>query len=363
MNKNHKLTDEITEMLREVFETSEKNMIVKKNLFLVRGGKNISGFIKEVREDGERIQTYLNGIVKRSSELGGFKPEKILKNTEVGTKMLIESTIKSALSAQAKVSRLQRVIPLKEAIFQQTQRGINEGIAIVYRNKRSFGYKDYMEMNVRTTIQHEIGEQQLDSGVNARIVFYLCNVYADCADDHKDFQGLMYFDERWEGYNLKDEIKTEIRKLIHSKNMMSVQRVRSDEPYLTTRPNCRHVLVPISIDQALGLSVDKLLNDLQLKRGSYRPKNYEQSQQQRYNERQIRFYKSRKEINEELLSKDPDNEFFKKQIEKDKGIVRAWQKKQRELVASNPVLSRDYRRETRNVLLNDLGAKYNTPKN
>ena len=49
-------------------------------------------------------------------------------------------------------------------------------------------------------------------------------------------------------------------------------------------------------------------------------------QEQRYNERMIRKYKARKEINEELLKKDPSNEFLKQQITHDSTRVRQWQK-------------------------------------
>ena len=64
-------------------------------------------------------------------------------------------------------------------------------------------------------------------------------------------------------------------------------------------------------------------------------------------------------MNEDLLSKDVSNSFLERQISSDKMRVRQWQAQQRKLVASNPVLERDYRKETREILLKDLGAKYN----
>ena len=85
-------------------------------------------------------------------------------------------------------------MPLKEAIFKQTQEGIDKGIKI--RTKRgNMGYKEYMEMAVRTTIQNEIGEQQLKFNVDAKVVFYISNVFQDSADDHADYQGKYYYDE------------------------------------------------------------------------------------------------------------------------------------------------------------------------
>ena len=85
-------------------------------------------------------------------------------------------------------------------------------------------------------------------------------------------------------------------------------------------------------------------------------------QEQRYNERMVRKYKARSSINQELLAQDPNNELLKRQIALDNTRVRQYQGKLRTLVKSNPVLERDYRKETREILLKDLGAKYNLPK-
>lgn len=43
-------------------------------------------------------------------------------------------------------------------------------------------------------------------------------------------------------------------------------------------------------------------------------------------------------------------------IQADKIAVRRWQARQRQLVDSNPVLARDYRRETAKKVIFDLGA-------
>ena len=47
------------------------------------------------------------------------------------------------------------------------------------------------------------------------------------------------------------------------------------------------------------------------------------------------------------------------QAAKDRVLTSRWQKHNRLLVKNNPVLSRDYRRETRDILLQDLGVRYN----
>lgn len=348
------MIDGITEAMREIFETTENDMIARANLALIKGAP-----INEVRsqliQDGKIANTMMDKAVKKAAALGDFSPDKIIKNTKDGTAMLIASAGNYYKSALKNVERLRNTDKLHEAIFRQTQFGINNGIKVVYKDKRTMGYKEYMEMNIRTTIQNEIGETQLRIGSQNNIVFYLCNVYADCADDHADYQGKMYYDERYKSFGVGDEVGD----FITRKGLLSVQEVRDELPFLTTRPNCRHDFMPITIEQALGENVDKMLVNLKLKKGTYKPKNYEKTQQQRNNERNIRFYKARRELNEKMYKEMPSSRFLE-QISKDKVLVSKWQAKQRSLINDNPdLLQRDYRRETRDILLNDLGVKYN----
>lgn len=373
MNKN-KLTDEISDAMRELFETTEQNMISRVNSQLVDGMKSENGSewqkiqnrkakkLKELlKKDGIRSKKLIIQALEKASVMADFNPNKIIKDVEKRTDILIASAMREYQKQKKQVLKLEKTRPLEKAIFQQTQQGIQDGIPVFYKNKRKVGYKEYMEMNVRTTVQHEIGDRQLDAGSDANIVFYIVNEFADCADDHADYQGKVYYDQRFMSFNLNDEIKKRISSHIRKHRMKSVQQVRDKEPFLTTRPNCRHTLTAISIDQALGESTDSLLKELRLKSASYRPKNYEALQEQRRNERTIRHYKARKEMNEKLYAQS-GSEYHKQQVAHDRALVTKWQKRQRSLLNSNPHLERDYRRETKKVLVQDLGAKYNLKK-
>jgi hypothetical protein len=99
---------------------------------------------------------------------------------------------------------------------------------------------------------------------------------------------------------------------------------------------------------------------MKLSSGSYRDEKYDATVKQRYNERQIRFYKNRMEQNEKLngiLGGGLDDK-----IQADKIAVRRWQARQRQLVDNNPVLARDYRRETAKKVIFDLGASVSVAK-
>lgn len=360
------LADEIAESMREIFEKEESEMLEEINKELLNESDDYKQDQKKrhvkltakMKELYERYQSDTNKAIERASELSDTDLSKLKKESLKAGKSVTVSALSYHLNAVARITRMAKTIPLKEAIFKQTQIGISKGLPITTKSGRSIGYKEYMEMAVRTTIQTEIGETQLKYGAKSGIVFYLCNSFNDCADDHKDFQGKVYYDENWKSFDLEEEVKSKISNFIQSKNLRSFQDVRDNKPYLTTRPNCRHKMTAISFEQATG-DKNTLLKDLKLTRGKYKPDDYDITQKQRYIERNIRNYKARLEQNK-MLANESQDEMFKLQARKDSFLVRKWQKEQRELIKANPQLERDYRKETRNKIVQDLGAKYQT---
>lgn len=364
------MSDEIAQSMREIFEATENDMMHKVNTALVKhsNSKNYkqkqvaskSLLKKQLMKDAKKSISLLTASSKVASQIANINPDKMVQQVERNTALLVGSAMWHHNNSISKIIKLEKHSELKKSIFKQTQRGIDEGLKI--KTKRgNMGYKEYMEMSVRTTVQTEISEQQLKYGANGKVVFYIVNEFQDCADDHKDYQGKIYFDERYASMGFNDDIVKAIKKKISSKKMLSVQNVRTGIPYLTTRPNCRHTFKPLSIDQALNLSPKKILKDNKWTTGSYKKDNYADTQQQRANERNIRRYRARSDMNSKLY-KETNDKAYLLQSQKDKALMTKWRKQQIKLLKSNKTLSRDYRRETRKVLVNDLGAKYNTPK-
>ena len=347
-------TDHVSETMRILFETAENNMVAQMNKKLISevdGNYQISKLaqVNNLKHQLLAVKKRADGMIATAlNRVEGIELKRLVADNERATAMMIASVLSTYRRSVSQIVRLTETLPLKEAIKRQTQEGINNGVKIATAGgKRMVGYKEYMEMNVRTTVQREIGEMQMASGGQAGVVFYINNHFADCADDHKDYQGRIYYDERYTTFGYDAETLARIQTLISSKRMLGVQSVREKPPYLTTRPNCRHTLTPISVEQA-GMSASGLVSSLKLSSGSYRDKNYDDLQQQRYNERQIRFYKGRMEANKELGYDDLVN--------RDKHLIGKWQATQRKLISSNEALSRDYRRETEKILLQDLGG-------
>lgn len=347
-----KKIDAISDTLRILYETAENNMVAEVNRQLISDG--LSGAVRNqaIRRRLSELKITTDNIVDkvlgRVSETEGIVLDKLSETNRITTSALVQSAAQTYNKQIARVIGIRSTIPLRQALAQEAERNIVSGLKITYQNKRNIGYKEYMEMATRTSLQREVGSSQLSSGGRAGVVFYISNHYADCADDHKAYQGKFYYDERYKEFGYDADTLAQIERIISGKRMLSIQAVRDDSPYLTTRPNCRHTLTPVSFDQAGG-KAEAVVKDLNLSTGSYKDENYDDSQKQRYNERQIRFYKNRMAQHEALPEVFGDDT-----IQGDKLLIRKWQAEQRKLVDSNPVLSRDYRRETEKLLLKDV---------
>jgi hypothetical protein len=70
-----------------------------------------------------------------------------------------------------------------------------EDMFIITKKGRKMTFKAYQEMNVRTTLHKAALDYQYESAKEFGVVFYLCSYQSDCADDHKDYQGKIYYDE------------------------------------------------------------------------------------------------------------------------------------------------------------------------
>ena len=360
-------TDDITAETSLYLEEVEE-LLIEQALADMVNDNPVGKTKKGLRELGSQIHGRIGEILKDAGEKGGFDPSELIKEDKKNIAVAIEtvgreySKAKSTLKTLAKVDFFGRQKITKE--WDGEDEFTRVTMQSVDKAGRTLGYKERMERTVRTLVSKEIGEQQLEFGGKAKIVFYISNEFADCADDHKDYQGKMYYDERWRSFNLDDEITKKIESAISG--MKSVQEVREGPPYLTTRPNCRHSLVPISIDQALNYRPSKLVEDLQISTGSYKPDHYEALQEQRANERRIRKYKREfakfERLEESYSHLEGGAAFHRREINKIKAKIRRSQRIQKQHVAKHPNLKRDYRRENPARILQDAGVKYNREK-
>lgn len=366
-------TLDIFEAMNELYESVQNNLILiaNKQLFKNLKSKNwkdIQLSKQSIKELKELLNTKAKELLEDIEEstlnafkVAGIKPDKTLVATnKKAMGVLIGSARQYYKGMVTKIWRLHKTDDLYDDILRNSKIGFENGLAIT-TGGRNYEYKSFMEMKVRTTISNQIVEQQMELNEETQNVFFIVNSFADCADDHKHLQAKIYYDKRYKSFNLPKEVKEQIEKIIKDKDMLSMQDAIDKPFWLTTRPNCRHRFVPITIEQALG-STNALLEKMKLKKGTYKDWKYELSQELRYIERTIRKHKATLNYYEQIY-KTGQNSKVLPYIKKYKDLVKKWQKKARLLVKSANSrgydLERDYRKETRKVIVKDLGVKYN----
>lgn len=258
--------------------------------------------------------------------------------------------------------RLKSSDAMRKDLYKATQEGINKQPKVITKSGRKWGYKEYMEMNIRTTLAHELRDMQLKVGGDAGVVFYLCNVFQDSADDHAPFQGRYYYDQRYKTFGYDKDTLAVINKAIRDKKIMPLQYVQENKPFLGTRPNCRHTFTPVSLDQVVKIPPKKLSQEIGTTTGTYKDTKYKATQALRNVELTMRNYDYKYKINRELAkeAKDPKlKEQLLKQARHNRVLTQRWRNKRKSLVGKYDFLKTDTRRENRDIVLNDLGVRYN----
>lgn len=250
-----------------------------------------------------------------------------------------------------------RLPPIFEEIKQMQQLHPDGDFGYVTDSAgRTMSWETYIERKIRTEASQEIATNMTAYGYQTGEVFYICSEFGDCAKDHVDYQGKIYFDKDWEDNVTDPETKKAIQDRI-AQGMMSVQDVMGDDIWLTTRPNCRHYFQYISIEDVLGIKTQedlkKALNERDMAYGGkYQPEKYAALQKQRYNERNIRKYKERLELSQVALANAPKDISVQEKnrliadVSYNKSMVSSWQKAQRKLINNNSHLARQYKRES-----------------
>lgn len=322
--------------------------------------------VKDTREDvKEEKETSSNkGLLLLPIHL-----EKKVKNYTNNVYKSIDSLKKSVLNGyKTTINAVSKVkIYSGSFLYAEVENAMQKGIkdmTMTYRNGRKVSFKTYQEMNVRTTMHQEALDYQFESAREFGVVFYLCSSHSDCANDHAEYQGKLYYDTNWKNVAPKEQ-HSAISQFINSQKLLSIQKVRDGKPYLTTRPNCRHTFKPLTLNQVLNNSVNDLLKEHKLIKGKYDSRNYKDLQYQRKMERQIRSAKQEVDSLELELKNAKSPELTKDiqtKLKQKKSLVHKYQRELNTFVKSHTNLKRDYRREDYKTIVQDVGYKYNKDK-
>lgn len=313
----------------------------------------------------------------KEAKKSGIKDDKYFKALEESikapNKALVQSAMNTFRKSCYKVIELKdyktKIDPnlnktLQDSLDTVINNNINIGLTHISFNGRLFGYKEYLENRIRTSISNEIVNQQLDHAHQTKQVFYITNYFNNAASDHYEYQGKIYYNKDFMTFDLPDETKEEIQNFINKNHLISYQDITDGTykdangkgVYLCTRPNCRHRMQPISIRQALNKTVSELQKDLHLDLGSRRTQQaYEDSQRQRYFERAIRKEKFKQMQYQSILKTNPTDAKARNYLQKAKAKITNYGKQIDYIVQRNKgYLSRDRARENKLVVRNDL---------
>lgn len=246
------------------------------------------------------------------------------------------------------------VVPDLHKTIASVVRGNARNNYVIYKDGKHVGLDNYMEMRLRTDINHEISTEMVQINQEIGQVFYMCSEHGNCADDHLDYQGKIYCSENWED-TCPLKFHDQVADYIKQNDIMSVEDAMGEKGnYLTTRPNCRHYFQMVAITDVLSLKTEKDKKEFKEENGlsyktSYKENDYKALQTQRLNERNIRKFK-RLELAEKALIEGYDigspERIAAENRRKEYSLKkRAFQKKQRELMKAHPSLDRDYGRE------------------
>lgn len=375
--------EKASEELDMLFEVAENSLIIQKNEALSK--HSMSGnfdewkkakaldreqLIKNVAISKKNIAKAVNNALVRTivgvnQTIEELSPElvnqvgktKVFELANNALNLTVDKLMSDYDRSVATVYKLRNHAKLYEAIREQSNQGLDKGVKIVYRNGRKMSFKSYMEMNIRTTVRQEANEFLFKASKNNRVVVYISSYFGDSADDHKNYQRKYYYDKDWRSFGYNEETTKKIEALINRYKMVSYQSVVYEPPYLTTRPNCRHTLRPVPLDDFFSSSPNKTAEDYGMSKGTYKTDNYKKLQEQRRNERMIRKYKTRL-INDRKMQQNMNSPEMAEQIRQDHLLIAGWEARQRRLIKANPILKRDYRRENNKVIVQDAGARY-----
>ena len=93
------------------------------------------------------------------------------------------------------------------------------------------------------------------------IIFFACSIHTNPAEDHKDWQGVIFVDRFWRtkvrGYTYRA-----VEAYIRNHGTKTVQEIVGPPVYLTTRPYCKHFFIPLETSAVLRSSARRISESL-----------------------------------------------------------------------------------------------------
>ena len=177
----------------------------------------------------------------------------ILKVIKLSGIKLNKYAVKYAFNITKKAKKIKETSPLLIAV----------AVYSLFQKEKCFKNIKSLTKNVITDFEANEKEKIINNYLehnreleNPKII-YLASRHDDSAEDHRDYQGMFYFDENWKQY-IKERTQ-EVQDFIDAFKMKSFQWVTHRPVWFITRPHCRHYFKAITIDEAMTSSISELL--------------------------------------------------------------------------------------------------------
>lgn len=108
-------------------------------------------------------------------------------------------------------------------------------------------------------IRQDIVKNLIKNAKDSKNPFFLCSSHTKCRTEHGFLQGKVYYDAGWKEYIRDIDDARYVQNYIKTRNLMSIQEVTGRPYYLLTSPNCRHMMINISIEDTKNFSIRSML--------------------------------------------------------------------------------------------------------
>lgn len=155
-------------------------------------------------------------------------------------------------------------------------------------------------------------------------IFAICSSHSDCAKDHLDYQGKLYYNKTWKTYITNRQLRNEVEQYISSNGLQTIEYITLRPVWLTTRPNCRHILTKLSISDVFTNNYK--IEDTQHTEGNINHKLSSKGYTKNNINTLINSYQDRLKMHRGMLKVTPNSDDLKRSIEKDKFMIDKWKK-------------------------------------
>ena len=159
--------------------------------------------------------------------------------SDVKDKILLASAIKTANKAKKIHARKDESLALLIYLLYKRDK-------INHKMKKIINYDT---MKQAESEKNDELDKFIDKNRKNAKYFYLASSHNDCAEDHKDWQGRLYVDDR---------APSEIIDYAKQRNLYTIQYIMGEPVWFITRPNCRHYFVSLSMNDVDNNSIKSL---------------------------------------------------------------------------------------------------------